>query len=236
MRKFTIALGAALALCIAFGAVSQKPALAGPPQVKKEEPKAEKPQAEHKDKDKEKKEERKAEKAGEGVGIGDAAPDFELTAADGKKVKLSDYKDKIVVLEWFNQDCPFCKGAIPRMKAAEARFAPKGVVWLAVDSTNSMTADRDLSFAKEQGIKYPILMDSDGKVGHAYGAARTPHMFVINKGKLAYIGAPNDDQSNKKADAEIRNYIDEALGALVAGKEVPTATTKPWGCTVKYKK
>ena len=74
-----------------------------------------------------------------------------------------------------------------------------------------------------------------GKVGKALGAKTTPHIFVINKGKLAYAGALHDDQFGKKPESEVRTYVDDALNAVLAGKDVPLAETTPWGCGVKYK-
>ncbi|MFO0837839.1 MAG: redoxin domain-containing protein [Phycisphaerae bacterium] len=173
----------------------------------------------------------KAAKAAAGdtkIDVGQPAPDFELTSADGKKVKLSDYKDKVVVLEWFNYECPVCKGAMPLMEQTSAKYAKKGVVWLAVDSTAVRKATENAEFAKNNKIVNPILMDNDGKVGHLYGAKTTPHMFVINKGTIAYMGA-HDDKGK-------RNYIAEALDAVLDGKAPAVAKTQSYGCTIKYKK
>jgi len=160
--------------------------------------------------------------------IGKPAPDFQLTSTDGKTHTLSDYKDKIVVLEWFNQDCPFTQRYMPVMKKLASKFAEKGVVWLAIDSTHYMTAARNSEAIRKHGIAYPILMDTDGKVGRLYEARTTPHMFVINKGVTSYMGAIDDKRE--------RNYVDEAITAALAGKEAPLAKSKPFGCSVKYKK
>ncbi len=159
--------------------------------------------------------------------IGSAAPEFELPGIDGKSYKLSDYKDKIVVLEWVNKECPFCVKALPKMKELQKAYAEKGVVWLAIDSTHFHSPGDNVQWAKDDAIVYPILMDTDGKVGRLYGARTTPHMFIINKGKLAYMGA-HDDRKD-------RNYVSESLDALLAGKDVPLAETKSYGCSVKYK-
>lgn len=160
--------------------------------------------------------------------IGKRAPEFQLTGTDGKPYRLSDCKDKIVVLEWFNQDCPFTRRYMPTMKALASKYVAQGVVWLAIDSTHYMTPARNTEAIRKHGIVYPILMDTDGKVGRAYGAQTTPHMFVINKGVVAYMGAIDN-----KGD---RNYVDEAITAVLAGKEAPLAKTKPFGCSVKYRK
>lgn len=169
--------------------------------------------------------------------IGKAAPDFTLKGIDGKEYKLSEHKDKIVVLEWFNKQCPFVKGAAKMMAETSAKYAKKGVVWLAIDSTHPKHGDyRDAKqiseYAKKNSIKYPILKDEDGKVGQAYGAKTTPHMYIINKGELVYIGGHSNVQGAKPGD---RNYVAESLDALLEGKSVPSATTKNRGCGVKYK-
>lgn len=169
--------------------------------------------------------------------IGKPAPDFTLKGVDGKDYKLADYKDKIVVLEWFNQKCPFVVGAAKLMAETSAKYAKKDVIWLAIDSTHpehrdNRTSEQTLEYAKKNSLKYPILRDSDGKVGRAYGAKTTPHMFIINKGELVYVGGHSNVQGAKPGD---RNYVAEALDALLEGKSVPSASTKNRGCSIKYK-
>lgn len=85
-------------------------------------------------------------------------------------------------------------------------------------------------------MSFPILMDNEGTVGRKYDAKTTPHIYVINKSKLVYKGGLHNNQHGNKKESEVRNYLDEALAAVVAGKEVPVPETKPWGCSVKYKK
>lgn len=169
-----------------------------------------------------------------GAEVGKPAPEFELKDTDGKVHKLSDYKDKVVVLEWFNKDCPVCRKAMPKMKELAASYSAKGVVWLAVDSTAVRTVEENKAAKKDEGIAYPILMDNDGKVGRTYGAKTTPHMFIINKGTLVYAGAHDNGQAADKSTP--RNYIQESLDAILAGKPVPLAKTDAYGCSVKYKK
>ena len=181
--------------------------------------------------------EKKPAKPEEGVKIGRPAPDFELESCAGKAYKLSDYKDKIVVLEWINQDCPWSRKALPALKAAAEKYDKQGVVWLAIDSTHYQTAEKNAKYAKENELPYPILMDSDGKVGRRYGAKTTPHMFIINKGKLVYMGAHDSQKpGGRRKQPEYRSYVEEALDAVLAGKQVPSPATEPYGCTVKYKK
>lgn len=160
--------------------------------------------------------------------IGKPAPDFELTSCDGKRYKLSEHKDKLVVLEWINQDCPVSRRYLPTMKKLARQYVEKDVVWLAVDTTHYQKPAKNKEYVKKNDIPYAILMDADGKVGRRYNAKTTPHMFVINKGVVAYMGAIDDRGE--------RNYVAEALDAILAGKEIALVKTQPFGCTVKYKK
>lgn len=176
--------------------------------------------------------------------IGKPAPDFSLTDVNGTEYNLADLKGKVVVLEWFNHDCPFVKkhyGA-KNMQKLQEKYTGEGVVWLSINSSNEKDgAYRDAAATKAEGEKVDskataLLLDASGTVGQAYEAKTTPHMYVINKeGILVYNGAID---SNSSADAKTiesaTNYVTEALDAVLAGKEVETAVTKPYGCSVKY--
>jgi peroxiredoxin len=171
----------------------------------------------------------------ESAKVGQAAPDFALLDSEGKQRKLSDYSGKVVVLEWLSQQCPWSRKALPIMKDLRKKYDGKGIVWLGLDSTNGRKPEENVQYTKDQGLDFPILMDTEGTVGHLFGARTTPHVFVINKGKLVYAGALNNNQQGDKKADEVRNYLDEALTAVLAGKDVPAAETTPWGCGVKYK-
>lgn len=163
------------------------------------------------------------------------APEFTLTSFDGKEVSLSAYKGKVVVLEWLNTDCPFVihhyESAKTMVSLAEKY---KDVVWLAINSTNSTDAKVNQDFASKHKIGYPILDDRDGKVGRAYAAKTTPHMFVLDaEGNIVYDGAI-DNAPMGSAKGEKINYVDEALASLSSGKAVSIESTKPYGCNVKY--
>ncbi len=173
--------------------------------------------------------------------VGQAAPAFTLTDTDGKTVKLADYAGKTVVLEWFNPDCPFVKyahGDGP-LKDQAARWAKKGVVWLAINSgapgKQGAGKDRNVEARKEYGMAYPVLLDENGATGKAYGAKTTPHMYVIDgKGNLVYIGALDNAPLGRVDGDTLVNYVDQALDAVLAGKKVATPQTKSYGCSVKY--
>ncbi len=168
---------------------------------------------------------------------GKRAPAFELNSFDGKTVSLSDYRGKIVVLEWFNFECPLSlyhyKTKNTMVELAK-KYKDKNVVWLAVNSTNHTTPEPNKAFAERHGLPYLILDDRSGKVGRAYGAQTTPHMYIINpRGNLVYEGAIDDSPMGRKKEGVI-NYVDNALAELTARKAVSTPKTKPYGCTVKY--
>lgn len=167
------------------------------------------------------------------------APGFTLNSFDGKTISLSDYKGKIVVLEWFNYECPFVLrhyGNTPTMVGLANKYKDKNVVWLAINSTSHVTPEANIEFAEKRKLPYPILDDRSGTVGRAYGAKTTPHMYVIDtRGSIAYQGAIDNDERGRKRQGVI-NYVDKALTELTGGKEVSTTDTMPYGCTVKYAK
>jgi peroxiredoxin len=169
------------------------------------------------------------------------SPDFTLTNYDGKTVKLSDYAGKIVVLEWFSYECPFARYNYEKTTAVNDlvnKFKDKGVVFLAINSTGHQETEKNKEFAEQFKVSHPILDDSSGKVGKAYGAKTTPHTFIIDtKGNIAYTGAFDNAPLGKIPEgAQYVNYIDKALTELTAGKTVSIAETKPYGCSVKYGK
>ena len=172
--------------------------------------------------------------------LGKMAPGFLLVDTDGKSHKLSDYKGKVVVLEWFNPDCPFVKKHHKNSRSMNAAYRAvegKDVVWLAINSgapgKQGAGLDRNKQAKEEYGITYPILLDPTGIVGRAYGAKNTPHMFVIDAaGKLAYNGAIDNDPSPDVLGDE--NYVVDTVHRLQKGETVQTSQTKPYGCSVKY--
>lgn len=173
--------------------------------------------------------------------VGAAAPDFELPDLAAQPVKLSDFKGKTVVLEWFNPGCPFVKYAWeeqvmpPTVKAALER---PDTVWIAINSGapgkqgHGVSTNRDA--AGKWNIEHKILLDESGVVGKAYGAKTTPHMYVVDPaGVLVYDGAIDDAPMGRKEGAPV-NYVGAALTDLTAGQPVGTAKTQPYGCSVKY--
>lgn len=174
--------------------------------------------------------------------VGEPAPDFTLTDLKGRSHTLSDYteKDKVVVLEWFNPDCPFVQKHHARLDTTNElrrKFSGKDIVWLAINSNapgkQGSGMERNKKAVKEFGIDYPLLMDPTSKVARMYNAKTTPHMFIIDTdGTLIYDGAI-DSNSGAYGEAET-NYVEQALSEHFAGEEVSTAKTRPYGCSVKY--
>jgi peroxiredoxin len=173
--------------------------------------------------------------------VANKAPDFTLTNYDGKEVKLADYKGKIVVLEWFNYECPFSRYNYEKTTAINDlvnKYKDKNVVFLAINSTGHQETAKNKEFAEQFKVSHPILNDVSAIVGKAYGAKTTPHIFIIDtKGDIAYNGALDNAPLGKTIEKEqYVNYADKALGELTAGKAVSTTETKPYGCSVKYGK
>ena len=176
--------------------------------------------------------------------VGKPAPDFTGTDTHGNTHKLSDYKGKLVVLEWTNPGCPFVKKHYEsnNMQGLQEKYTAKDVVWLSVNSSadgkqGNMTPEEANKLIEEQGIKSTAyLLDPEGEIGKLYDAKTTPHMFVVDKdGVLAYAGAIDSDDSFKpEAIAGATNYVAAALDALAEGKLVEVSNTKSYGCSVKY--
>jgi hypothetical protein len=176
--------------------------------------------------------------------IDQPAPGFTGKTADGSAFDLSKFKGKTVVLEWTNHECPFVKkhyesGNIPQL---QKDAAAKGVVWAQIISSApgkqgyvDGTTALKLNESRHAKPSY-VVLDADGKIGKLYGAQTTPHFFIINaQGNLVYKGGIDSIPSAKKEDiATATNYVKEALAAVSSGKQVAQATTKPYGCSIKY--
>lgn len=176
--------------------------------------------------------------------VGQPAPAFTAVDSNGQTQSLAALKGKVVVLEWTNHECPFVRkhyGA-GNMQKLQIEAKSQGVVWLtlissapgeqgAVDgpTANGLTGSR-------KAMPAAVLMDPDGKIGRAYGAQVTPHMYVIGKdGTLLYMGGIDSIASTRADDIEKAvPYLRDAMAAVVKGEPVKTAVTRPYGCTIKY--
>lgn len=179
------------------------------------------------------------------VDVGQIAPDFSLTDLNGQPRKLSDFRGKIVVLEWNNPDCPivhkhYDSGNIPKL---QQRAAAQGVVWLLINSGGPREEGGSYSspwikswLSDRHAEPAAYLRDPSGKVGHLYAAKTTPHLFIIRPdGILAYEGGIDNIRTARPSDIpRAENYVAEALAAVEAGRPVAKANTQPYGCSVKY--
>ena len=177
--------------------------------------------------------------------VGQAAPDFTLKGADGKTVKLSDFRGKYVVLEWTNPGCPYVRKHYDsgNMPATQQEAVGKGVVWLSINSTEKASGDylepgKLVAWQQERKAKpTAVLMDEEGNVGKAFGARTTPHMYIVNpQGQLVYAGGIDSIPSANPEDIKKAvNYVKQGLAEALAGKPISAATTRAYGCSIKYK-
>lgn len=176
--------------------------------------------------------------------VGTAAPLFTAKDTKGATVSLAELRGKVVVLEWVSFGCPFVNKhyGSGNMQKLQADYTGKGVAWITVSSAGeanpSYVAPSKFSeLASTKGNKAThLIADGDGKIGKAYDAKTTPHMFIIDKeGKLVYNGAIDSKATTGVADvATADRFFANALDAVLAGKEVVNAKNKPYGCGVKY--
>lgn len=177
--------------------------------------------------------------------VGQKAPDFVAVDTTGAKHKLSDFAGKFVVLEWTNPGCPFVRKhyGSGNMPATQKAATDKGVVWLAINSTERAASDYlkadalDAWMKSQSAAPTAVLMDEDGVIGQVYGARTTPHIFIIDpKGTLVYAGGIDSIASARADDIKTAtNYVNQALGEAFGGKPISASTTRPYGCSIKYK-
>ena len=175
--------------------------------------------------------------------VGKGAPLFTTKDAKGATVSLAEQRGKVVVLEWVNFNCPFVKKHYSgNMQKLQATYTGKKVVWLTINSSAAgkegyLESSKLGALANTNGSKAThVIADGDGKIGKAYGAKTTPHMFIVDKeGKLVYNGAIDSKPTADVADvATADKLFANALDAVLAGKEVVSAKNQPYGCGVKY--
>jgi len=177
--------------------------------------------------------------------IGEPAPDFTLNGSDGKSYALSTFRGKYVVLEWTNHECPFVRKhyGSGNMQAQQKELTGKGVAWLSiVSSAPGQQGSVDVAAARELtrsrgAAPTAVLLDPSGEVGHKYDARTTPHMFVVAPdGKLIYMGGIDSIPSSDAEDiAKATPYVKVALAEAMGGKPVSSPSTRPYGCSVKYR-
>ena len=180
-----------------------------------------------------------------GPDLGKPAPDFAAADTTGKPVKLSDFKGKLVILEWSNHQCPYVRkhyGAGNMQKTQEAARA-MGVTWITIISSapgeqGHVNAAEANKLTTERNAKpHHVVLDPKGQIGRLYVARVTPHMFIIGTdGKLLYKGGIDSIRSSRQSDiASAKNYVTAALGEIKGGKQIADADTVAYGCTIHYK-
>lgn len=177
----------------------------------------------------------------DGYKVGDVAEDFKLKNVDGKMVSMANYKDaKGFIVTFTCNTCPYAVGYEDRIIALNNKYASLGYPVIAIMPNNpdvqpgdSMEAMKKR--AKDKGFTFPYLMDDGQNIYPKYGATKTPHVFILqktNKGNVVkYIGAIDDNYQD--ASAVKTKYVENAVDALLKGKEVPQQETKAIGCSIK---
>ncbi|HOY05055.1 MAG TPA: thioredoxin family protein [Saprospiraceae bacterium] len=175
-----------------------------------------------------------------GYSVGDTARDFSLKNVDGKMVALADQKDvKGYIVVFTCNHCPYAMAYEDRVIALHKKYASQGFPVIAINSNDKTIAPADSYVnmqkrVKEKSIPYAYLYDETQEIAKTYGATRTPHVFVLDENRVVrYIGAIDD---NSEEPSEVKEkYVENAVDALLAGKEVPVKQTKAIGCGIKWK-
>lgn len=181
--------------------------------------------------------------AGEGYEIGDKAKDFKLKNINGEMVSLSDYKDAMGFIVIFTcNHCPYAVKYEDRIIALNDKYASQGYPVVAINPNDPELVPED-SFenmkkrAQSKGFTFPYLIDEGQSVYPAFGAKKTPHVYVLQKKQddllVAYIGAIDDNYGDPSAVSQ--KYVEDAVDALLSGKDVEVTSTKAIGCSIKKK-
>ena len=184
-----------------------------------------------------------AQQSAKRYNLGDAVADFTLKNVDGRAISLADYRaQKGLVVVFTSNHCPFAKAYEDRLIALDQKFASQGYPILAIMPNDPKAYEED-SFdnmktrARDKKYSYAYGMDETQAVAHAFGATRTPEVYVLKQtgGQfiLEYVGTIDD--SPQDAGSVQRRYVDEAVSSLLAGRPVQSPITKPIGCAIKWK-
>ncbi len=177
----------------------------------------------------------------DGYQVGDIAADFSLKNVDGNMISLSDFnKAKGFLVIFTCNTCPYAVKYEDRIIALDAKYKAKGVPVIAINPNNPAVQPGD-SFekmkvrAKDKGFTFPYLLDEGQKVFPQYGATRTPHVYLLEKTEkgnvVRYIGAIDDNYQDASSVEE--KFVEDAVDAMLAGKEIQVTTTRAIGCSIK---
>lgn len=178
--------------------------------------------------------------------LSQAAPttDFQAITYEGRTIKGQEFKGHYLVLEWFNENCPYTQKhyTSQNMQKLQQKYGAKNVKWLTVnssahDSSGAMKLSQVRTMQKKWKPSYTYLInDESGELGKKFGATTTPHLFIFSPDqKLIYQGAiDNNSSSRPETIPGSLNYVEETLEAAFQNKPAPHTETKPYGCSVKY--
>jgi peroxiredoxin len=166
--------------------------------------------------------------------IGSPAPNFTLTAIDGKTFSLAEAtkSHKAVVAMFIATKCPYSNAYNDRMRELAAAYGKDGVLFIGINSNKTEPTDEVVQHAKQHGLTFPILKDPGNKVADLYDARHTPEVFVVDpSGVLRYHGRidENYEDASKVTSPDLKN----ALDALLSNKPIAKAETKAFGCSIK---
>lgn len=180
----------------------------------------------------------------QGLHIGEIADDFKLKNVNGKMVSMADYKDaKGFIVVFTCNHCPFSKKYEGRINALNKKYAKAGYPVIAINPNDAAQYPEDnfenmQKRAKEKKFSFPYLHDETQAVAAAWGATKTPHVFVLKKESeglvVKYIGSIDDNSDDEKAAKE--KYVENAVNELLTGKAVSVSETRAIGCSIKWKK
>ena len=184
-----------------------------------------------------------ARPANQGYQVGDTVADFKLKNVDGKMMSLNDFADAKGFIVIFDcNTCPYSKAYNDRIVALNKKYEAKGFPLIAINPNDATASPGDsfsemVKYAKAKGYDFPYLQDETQSVAKAFGATNTPHVFILSKAgaslKVAYIGTIDD--SPRDASSVKKRFVEDAVEALLAGKEVANSKTKAIGCGIKWR-
>jgi peroxiredoxin len=179
-----------------------------------------------------------------GYNVGDKVTDFKLKNIDGKMVSLADYKEaKGVIVIFTCNHCPYAQAYEQRIMDLDKMYAAKGYPVVAINPNDPVAYPADsfeemIKRSKEKSYTFPYVIDETQDVAKAFGATKTPHVYLLSKSKdvytVEYIGAI-DDNSENAVDVKVK-YVENAITELNSGKKVSVNSTKAIGCSIKWKK
>jgi peroxiredoxin len=174
------------------------------------------------------------------ISIGGSAIDFSLTGTDGERYSLGSFKDRKALAVIFScVHCPYVLAWEDRLTALQKEYADRSVAFVLINANDAVKYPQDSlenmkKHAAEKAYPFPFVHDQTQEVARAYGAERTPEIFLFDSGRrLAYHGVVDDNYENP--DAVTRTYFRDAIEAVLAGKPAPTPWVAPQGCTIKWK-